>query len=66
MELFQKIKKCSPDSVSNYCMIYREALVIKKLSREKSPRCDLEVGLSAIVKTVNFARFAQVANKIRQ
>ena len=53
----QKIKKASPDCVSNHCMIHREALVVKKLNHDKNQRSELEIVLSDIVKVVNFVRY---------
>ena len=52
----QKIKKISPDCVSNHCMIHREALVVKKLNHDKNQRFELEIVLSDIIKVVNFVR----------
>ena len=52
----KKIKKVSPDCVSNHCMIHREALVVKKLNHDKNQRSELEIVLSDIKKVVNFVR----------
>ena len=52
----QKIKKVSPDCVSNHCMIHREAPIVKKLNHDKNQRSELEIVLSDIIKVVNFVR----------
>ena len=50
----QKIKKVSPDCVSDHCMIHREALVVKKLKQDKNQRSELDIVLSDVIKVVNF------------
>ena len=52
--IIQKIKKVSPDCVSNHCMIHLEALVVKKLKHDKNQRSELEIVLSIMKKVVNF------------
>ena len=53
----QKIKKVSPDCISDHCMmIHREDLVVKKLNHDKNQRSELEIVLSDIIKAVNFVR----------
>ena len=55
--VIQKIKKVSPNCVSNHCMIHRAALVVKKLKHDKNQRSKLEIVLSIMKKVVNFVSF---------
>ena len=49
-----KIKNVSPGCVSNHCMIYREALVLKKLKHGTNQHCDLAAVVDDALKIVNF------------
>ena len=51
-----KIKNVSPECVSNYCMIHREALVLKKLKHGTNQHCDLAAVVDGVIKIVNFVR----------
>ena len=51
--VIRKIKNVSPERVSNPCMIYREAVVFKKLKHGTNQGCDPASVVDDVIKVVN-------------